>query len=73
MLFFPLVRFPRVFHYNLFSEYGRFIFVENNKDDIKEVLKKICELRENVSNEPVIDFSAKNVAQKLVEIRRIQK
>ena len=58
---------------NTFSEYGRFIFVENNKDDIKEVLKKICELRENVSNEPVIDFSAKNVAQKLVEIRRIQK
>ena len=56
-----------------FSEYNRFIFVENNKEEIKNALKNICSLRENVSNEPVQYFNAKNIAKDLIEIRRTKK
>lgn len=58
---------------DIFSGYNRFIFVENNKEAIKNALENICSLRENVSNEPVQYFSAKNIAKDLIKIRRTKK
>jgi hypothetical protein len=58
---------------NIFSTYNRFIFVNNQKGEIKSVLRNICKLREKVSNEPVEYFSAKNIAEKIIVLESVGK
>lgn len=50
-----------------FEKYNRVIFVDNEKEKIKLVLKNICKLRKEVSNEPVEYFGAKNIASIIIE------
>lgn len=57
---------------DVFAKYNRFLFVENRNEAIKDTLKNICKLRKTVSNEPLECFSAKSIAEKLVEIDNIR-
>ena len=53
---------------SLFEPYQRFIFAENKKDKIKEILNNISELREEVINEPLNSFSAKAISERIVAL-----
>lgn len=50
-----------------FEGYNRFIFVENKKADIIEVLKNIVVLSNKVKNEPVKQFNASHISKRIIE------
>lgn len=53
---------------NYFAKYNRFIFCENNKKSIKEIVNKIENNEiDEIKNEPVEFFSPKNILSKIVE------
>lgn len=52
---------------NIFKSYNRFIFVENQKERIKDTLCNIVELRSKINNSPLEYFSAENISKKILE------
>ena len=53
---------------SVFESYNRFIFVENQKDKIKEVLYNIVDLRSKIDNNPVEYFSAHNISKIILQL-----
>lgn len=53
---------------NMFEEYERFIFVDNDKDLIIHTLQNIFELIHNVKNEPVEQFKAEYVSLDIIKL-----
>lgn len=50
-----------------FEVYNRVIFVENNKEAIENILKKLPFLKSNVINCPVEYFKSENISKKILE------
>lgn len=50
-----------------FEKYNRYLFVDNNVNDVCFVLNNINQIRLNYNNEPIREFSSNNVASMIVE------
>lgn len=53
---------------SVFEPYNRFIFVNNKKDEMEDVLKRLPELRKTVINKPLKSFSAKEISNRILDL-----
>ena len=52
---------------DIFGGYNRYIFVENNIDDICDALTNIFKIRERYINKPLSAFSSTVVAEEIIK------